>query len=348
MKLILKRLSFLVLLLAITNMSSARSWHINNNVDAPAADFASINEAMGSADVVAGDTLYLGNGCILGTQSISKKVTVIGGGIANDNSPVVIPKINGTLYIEASGAKIIGVYVNGDICINKGNIENIEIERCYGVRFRTNKSGINNVRLIQSRCAQIDLQFTDWNSGWVIKNCIFICDYPMMKHLNKATIENNVFINIEAYNITSSEITILEDVVNSTIKNNIMIQKKAGGEKYFFQTCNMNVVSNNVFSLPVSYESSYPGNTFLESNDEAVVFKCTGSKESGEYYSLKEGSPAIGAGEGGIDCGVMAGAYKYVPFCRPINIPIIREASVPATTTDGKVRVTLKLENQNE
>ncbi len=127
-----------------------------------------------------------------------------------------------------------------------------------------------------------------------------------------------------------------------------MIQTNAGVEGGMFYGSSSCVIANNVLSCSADYKSSFPGNTFLGSNDIATVFSCTGSVESGEYYSLKEESPAIGAGEGGADCGIMEGAYKFVPYGRPRNIPVIKKAVVPSTSTDGKVKVSLKIENQNE
>ena len=53
--------------LAYATPSSAKSWRINNNV-AKNPDFTDINAAMASADVVAGDTLYMDPGCSLTTE----------------------------------------------------------------------------------------------------------------------------------------------------------------------------------------------------------------------------------------------------------------------------------------
>lgn len=67
-------------------------------------------------------------------------------------------------------------------------------------------------------------------------------------------------------------------------------------------------------------------------------------------YQLCEGSPAIGAGEGGIDCGPYAkgSLYPFVTYGMPKHIPYFTEAAVPAQPTDGKVKVSLKIVNQND
>ena len=94
-------------------------------------------------------------------------------------------------------------------------------------------------------------------------------------------------------------------------------------------------------SLPAEYEELYPHNIMIGSNDIATVFKCTGTVASGEYYSLRDGSPAIGAGDVGIDCGVTGGVYKFVPYGLPDHIPVIKSFSMPDTPTDGKINVTI-------
>lgn len=343
MKQVFRRIAVALFVFAIANVAYARQWHINNNGNTVAADFTDINAAMNSAEVVDGDTLYLGNGSVFGTQSIGKAVTVIGAGWGGDISPVVSPKINGALNINAAGAKVIGVRINGDIYISKSNVE---LVRCCGNGIICNSSGVNNVRIVQCSAARVDGKNISYNSGWIIKNCILYCDYYIIRRLYRATVENNVLINVYNYNSDSS--SIIHELSYSTIKNNIMVQGNTNASEYCIYSNNNNVITNNVISLPDSYESRYPNNILLGSNVLEAIFKCTGTRESGEYYSLKEGSPAIGAGESGIDCGVMDGVYKFVPYGRPHNIPILREASVPTMPTDGKIKVTLKFENQNE
>lgn len=343
MKQVFRKIAVALFVFAIANVAYARQWHINNNGNTVAADFTDINAAMNSAEVVNGDTLYLGNGSVFGTQSIGKAVTVIGAGWGGDISPVVSPKINGYLNINAAGAKVIGVRINGDIYITKSNVE---LVRCCGNSIICNNSGVNNVRIVQCSAFRVEGRDISYNSGWIIKNCILYCDFYIIGRLYRATVENNVLINV--YKSLNTYASIIYELSYSTIKNNIMVQGNTNASEYCIYSNNNNVITNNVISLPDSYESRYPNNILLGSNDLAAIFKCTGTRESGEYYSLKEGSPAIGAGESGIDCGVMDGVYKFVPYGRPHNIPILREASVPTMPTDGKIKVTLKFENQNE
>lgn len=67
-----------------------------------------------------------------------------------------------------------------------------------------------------------------------------------------------------------------------------------------------------------------------------------------EMYKRKEGSPAIGYGANGYDCGAFAGQYPYVISGRPRFMPYIYEANIPNTPTEGKLNITLKIKTQNE
>ena len=334
------RATMLVAFLCIAVVASAREWHINNKQGMP-AHFADINAAMASAEVADGDTLYLGAGCVINSnQTVSKRVTVIGTGWGYTDSPAAPAKINGTIKIQAENTKVIGLYVSGEIYIEAGHIV---LERCStDASIYQNKSNIENVKILQCKVPRILSHYISENSGWEIKNCIMNFSHFAggfsIDGLFNATIENNVMRNASTYNSG-----VLLRCSYSVIKNNIMLCPY--NANYYIRSCSNNTMYNNVLSA----SSGYSGNVLAgTSADVKAVFKCTGSIESGEYFSLIEGSPAIGAGEGGIDCGAMVGVYKFVPYGRPRNIPVLKEAVVPSMPTDGKVKVSFKIENQNE
>lgn len=91
--------------------------------------------------------------------------------------------------------------------------------------------------------------------------------------------------------------------------------------------------------------ANYPANKFIGAA-MTDVFTLTGVADA--MYRLKEGSPAIGYGTNGYDCGAFSGAYPYVISGRPRFIPYIYEAVIPNHPTDGKLNVTLKIKSQNE
>lgn len=349
------RAAVVVALLFISFAATAREWHVNNKQGIP-AHFSDINAAMASADVVDGDTLYIGNGAVLeDAQTINKAVTVIGTGWGYNDSQIVPAKMKGDITISSVNAKIIGLYITG---IVYANADGIVIERCHIVNGIYNSVASSRVHIRNCYTGTIDSNAS--NNWWEIRNNIIESSKSnntgIMDRLYNAVIENNIIRNISGAGYGSwSKHRILFDGCNyCTIKNNVIY---CGNDNYaitdvdinyYFHECNNTIVQNNVMSLQSSAENRFPGNICTNSCDRKLIFKCSGSVESGEYYSLKEGSPAIGAGENGIDCGVMAGVYKFAPFGRPRNIPVLKKASVPVMPTDGKVKVSFKIENNNE
>lgn len=332
------KVAAVVAVLFVATVASAREWYINNKDGVP-AHFADINAAMASEEVIEGDTLYIGAGCVISSnQTISKKVTVIGTGWGYSDSPVAPAKINGHLYISGAGTRVLGLYVNGDI---QPRANDIVIERCRFSsvsNWRVN-TYLYNVKILSSYLNRIhaNVNSTKYNIGWQVIGNIIVCnsDDGACYALNNALVENNVIIykyNDKAFYYG----------VDCVIRNNIIINTFAPDAiLYVASGCRF-------YDNVVSAASGYEGNTMLGNSVLTDIFNCTGSVESGEYYSLKEGSPAIGAGEGGIDCGVMVGAYKFIPYGRPQYIPVIKEAVVPSIPTDGKVKVSFKIENQND
>ena len=322
---------------SVSMIANARSWHINNQ-SGISADFVDINAAMSSENVVDGDTLYLGAGCVIGSQTLSKRVTLIGTGWRYNDSPVNPAKINGDITVTAAGARLLGVYVVGSCYIKASNIV---VERCFaGSEIRSGSNNLNNVKVLSCWTPYITSNNYS-SSGWEIKNNIVKGrnSYAPVRDFYNAVVENNIIIN------TYSGSSILYDMDFCTIRNNIML---CGYSSSYTSNCDNSFMQGNVLSASPEYENLYPGNVLINSTDESLLFNCTGTVESGEYYTLKEGSPAIGAGEGGADCGVYGGVYRFVPYGRPQHIPVIKEAVVPSIPTDGKIKVSFKIENNNE
>ena len=338
MKNYFKRVAVAMLLLAMANVCAARQWHVNNLLGIK-ADFSSIDAAMSSADVVDGDTIYLGAGSVLGSQTISKKVTVIGTGWGYSNSPATQAKINGDVTITANGAVVVGLYASGTCYVNANSIT---VQRCSFTAIKTSENkSVNSVRILSCCTGRIGGINGYRGYGWEIRNNIIngSASDALMSYLYNATIENNIIRNNNSYYGK-----LLNDCHYSVVKNNILLCTSYNNA-VSMHDCSYNTYENNVMSMSSGFNDT---NTMLGSTELSNIFKCTGSTESGEYFSLKEDSPAIGAGDGGIDCGVMAGAYSFVPYGRPQYIPVIKKAVVPAIPTDGRVKVSFKIENQND
>ncbi len=328
----LRKISVAVLLLATVCAASARSWQINNNPNHK-ADFADINAAMASAEVVDGDTLYLGAGCVINTnQTISKRVTVIGTGWGYTDSPAAPAMIDANVYITANGAKLLSLYARGNAHVRASNVT---LERCF---INTNicqdvSSTVDNVKILSCWTGLIYGQ-SDKSKKWEIRNTFVDASSSMgaIYYLYNPVIENNFLSNRGTY--------ILRGCKYSIVKNNIMFANGTTNG-IIVSGCENSVITYNVLPLSPDYESNYPGNVFINSMNHGVVIKNKGGAASTEHFQLIEGSPAIGAGEGGIDCGVLAGVYKFVPYGRPRNIPVIKKLVVPDSPTNGEINVTI-------
>lgn len=193
MKQIFKKIAIATFILAIANVVYAQSWSINSNTDY-AANFTSINAAMSSADVVAGDTLYIGTGTVLNSQTITKAVTVIGTGWGYSDSPVERSTINGNLTISADGAKIIGLHITGNVYIRYSNIiiESCKIGNFISVDVNSTLSNVKILKCLISNISGINSN-SNYSTNWTIKNCIITSgSRGCIKFLYNATIENNV------------------------------------------------------------------------------------------------------------------------------------------------------------
>ena len=335
MKNYFKKVAMAMLLLAMANVCAARQWHVNNYMGIK-ADFASIDAAMASEEVVEGDTIYIGAGCVLGSQTISKKVTVIGTGWGYSDSPATVAKINGDVTITAQGAEVVGLYASGKCYVNANNIT---VQRC---RFSSIGTGISmsvsSVRIFSCYTGHIGgISYYDGHK-WEIKNNIIDAntDYSL-SFLYNAKIENNIIRNTNT-STSSYQGVLFHYCPYSIVKNNVLIciSKNSGNS---VSNCTNTTIEHNVMSMSTGFSDT---NIMLGSTELSNIFNCAGSVESGEYYSLKEGSPAIAAGEGSIDCGVMVGAYKFVPYGRPDNIPVIKQLLVPDSPTNDQINVTVE------
>ena len=349
MKKIAQRIIVAVVAIFATQVVMAESWRINNDAT-KGAHFSSINDAMASESVVDGDTLYLDPGCVLSAdQTISKAVTVIGTGWGYSDRPYVPARINETLYVTAK-AKLIGIWFNEYIYLR---YTGIIVERCrfsgeYSI-YVGNNATAHNVEIRQCYMENTRIAgYGDNGRGLKIYNSYIRSNYyrnEVITDLTNAEIANCIIVR--SYNANNY---VLSNLTNTVIKNNIIIHSIAKYKDQIFQSFNNCSMYNNVLSADSaswSYVSTYPNNVFA--NSAALTTYIVNSGAGGANLQLCENSPAKGAGEGGIDCGPYAegSLYPFVTYGLPEHIPHFTEAVIPANPTDGKVKVTLKIENQN-
>ena len=327
---------------------SAKSWRVNNN-STKKANFVDINSAMASADVVAGDTLYLDPGSVLASeQTISKAVTVIGTGYFLQNG-MVAATINNRVRIKAEGTKLNGVYVNGEVWIEANNIT---LERCKINHWVYSYNG-TRYGLTVLQCFINNPNYENSINGEfrnaTIKNNIIISSHAgygaystAINNVHDSEIANNYL----AVNNTRYNREVLYNVTNSQIYNNII--RHAKDPNLIFANsgaANNNSIYNNVITAADSTYTNVKDIVYLGSADMSSVF-APGISDAA--YRLKEDSPAKGAGFGGADCGPYGGATPYVESGLPLYHPYIKKAVVAGKSVNGQVDVELNIKMQNE
>ena len=341
-------LSVIMLLALSATTASAKSWRINNDTRKQ-ANFTDINAAMASADVEAGDTLYLDPGCLLAkTQTITKAVTVIGTGYFLQNG-LVGAKINADLYIKAAGAKMNAVTITGIVYIEN---DNITLERCM-INYRIQKSGGTRYGLTVLQCyincskgySSVEGEFRNATIKYnIIRNQYRKDSYAAIFNVHDSEISNNYLVTESCHSNYISDV--INNVTNSQIYNNIIKHGSYPDRIFANSSSNYNnSFYNNVVTAAEGTYSNVSNIVWLGTADMSTVF-AEGTDDAA--YHLKEGSPAKGAASDGGDCGPYGGATPYVEGGKPLYHPFINDVTVSVKPVNGKIKLKLNAKMQNE
>lgn len=333
-----------------TTVYSAK-YRVNTNPSIN-ANFSSLQDAINSSSVNAGDTLYCENGSFFGDITLDKRLVIIGPGYflsQNDSthaypSPAIINTLqfaDGCDGSTITGMKIIGSCVIGTT--TNDTIKNISIIRSSikNIISYTNSNSLENIVIRQNFIYEDIYNFITSTKSIFIQNNIILGKISITPLSGE--ISNNTIISEKAN-------TYVLEVRNTQIFNNIIINTsvstyvatRAISSGPLLLSYN-NSISNNVVS-----DAAYAdwGSNYFNATLAATV-TYTGSPDA--KYTLKAGSPAIAYGHNGNDCGAFGGSYPYVLSGLPYLIPHIYEATVPgsANKTDG-LNITIKAKAQNQ
>jgi len=282
-----------------------------------------------------GDTLKVNSGN-WGELNISKPITIIGTGYHVQENGVNLSNENEAtfsliqLFQGSEGSHLIGLYIPNDINITGTN--NVVVERCYVSDLDIESS--NNI-LVKNSYFYATTDPSDFiNSNNVILTNNFF-RFLKIQDNSFVTVKNNVIYNLSSI------------CYNSTILNNIILDTNAD----IFDYNRNNTISYNLIKIqdaPSTANFHYDENEFIDYETEAV---CIGYPEIGDYsfdarWQLAPNSLAIGAGEGGIDCGIFGGNDPYILSGLPPQ-PIIYELNVPLNADPTGLNVNLKAKTNN-
>jgi len=346
---------FLVFGMLVLNVQ-AKIWRVNN-ITSINADFRTIQAAHDASTVLNGDSLYVEpSGVSYGDLSATKKLIIIGNGYflnENVNNQVnVASSILGAVYFKtgSTGSQIIGLTINSISFKNEDVIDNILIERN---NIKTNISfdvtALTGLPATSYVISNIIIK-KNYIEGSITQPCTFTnCSVNANMRISTIVICNNYIGDItlsNAQNCSNSGV-ITNNIVpggicacGMSIGNNILTNPNTG----IYLSGKGSITQNNI-----SVGQGKIGTDGQSINDKfnvalsTIFIGKTGNSTDGQWQ-LKSGSPAIGAGLSGIDCGIFGNSDPYVLSGLP-PIPLIYEISAPTSgsaTSGLAVKVKVK------
>ena len=338
--------TLLVMLLASSGAVEAKNWKIGPSSVA-GMNFVSINAAMSSSSVTAGDTLYLDQYYNESSeQSVTKKVVIIGTGYDTSlTDEQVVATLTGTLNLKANNVevksvKLSTVYFYNDDCI---------LDRCLAntIQTKSTTAGMNHIYSCYitgyirgygsstSQYGQFDIQ-----------NCLIKpnCHYPL-EWMTNSIINNNTIISIEGYSG-------LYCIINSQITNNIILNTY--NSNYYnddfyssdiYASGSGNTIEHNILSRTTAL-TYYPNNKIGYGNSMSELFTQTGNFS--DYYKLADKSAAKGYATDGGEVGCHGGMFGCPSGGRPQYIPYFTKVTVGSRSEDGKLPVSISVKIQDE
>ena len=361
--------------------SNATVWRVSNRVISGVtvdADFNTLQSAIDGAS--SGDTLYLmGSTLSYGNGIFDKQLTVIGPGYwlaENVNTQAVKDSahVRFLTFNEGSqGSKVQGLYLNyytnnqntypSYLRLITINIDSISIIKNYILMYRDGNYSVgeyvgvyingnrNDITIQQN---WIEVKFNDGYSGYNGNGyAIHFSGIP-----TNCFIQNN-FIRANKSNLYGTVHSIQMDV--SDMANDLYIYNNViWGDCYTIFTEQLNNIfvsgtyngAGDIIMYSLCNGTQYPVDPPELNNQQNIDMSTVFTDHLlfiDNGYGLAPGSPAIGIGVNGGDCGVFSydtGGYPYVLSGMPA-IPAIYEATVEPIV-GSTLPVTIKASSHNE
>ena len=360
----MKKVTFTLLALLVAAVSTqAKSWKIGP-ASVTGMDFASINAAVNSSNVSAGDTLYLDQYYNENQeQNVTKRVVIIGTGYDTSfTDEQVVATLTRGLSLKTNNAIIKSLRLN---CSVNFYASNCVLDRCCIangiVKTQSTTAGINCLYSCYLSTSRIEGYSSTAPSMYDIQNCIIIdngyASNPYIHniaYLTSSIINNNVIY--KSYRTGGWECYCLSNIDNSRITNNMIYGRDTYNDNYANRDFANNVVSSgsgntiehNIFSGTAAL-TYYPNNKTGQRNNWNNFFEGTGNYS--DYYKLATESgdnPAIGYATDGGDCGAHGGMFGCPSGGRPQYIPYFSKVVVGSRTENGKLPVSVTVKIQDE
>jgi hypothetical protein len=324
-------LPFLLLTFATQAQNILR---VNNNlgINAP---YTTISAAIAAAGV---NDIIMVEGSITAYDNIiiTKKVKIVGPGyylLENLNlqgSPSSASLASITLAVGSDGSSFYGLNVTGGF----GNGDNVQT---------------NNITI--SNCRIGGLTLSGDSNHFFISGCYITGNlvFSNVSEYTSAIVSNN-YIGGFGQGSGTTLVTLTQNVIgggisagfNCDLRNNILTGTSFGG-------LNGSVIKNNVFTVTqasLSGSGATVDNTNVFSALTSTLFIGLAGNTTDTQWKLKIGSPAIGSGVSGEDCGMYGGNTPYRPSGIQVGQPTITNITTPASVQQNgtlNVKVSAKV-----
>lgn len=335
----MKKFLFLMVLSALMcNSLNAQNLHrVNNNTDFD-ADFITLQAAVTAASN--NDTIYVeGSATEYEGATINKPLTIVGPGFFLDENPKTqANKTAATFNTQitfssgSEGSTIMGckfLSSSADLNINASDISVIRNYLYSLALYGT----INNILVEQNYVYTVISVSNEMITNTIISNNIIRGQIDSGPSNGPMVVANNVCFT------TNWSFPI--DVHNASIQNNILTDDV---NSHIYE----NTGNTITYNIMASDGTDAAGNQYNIDMD-LVFADFDGALElsTDGKWELKAGSPAIGAGSGGVDCGAFGGPAPYILSGIP-SLPHIYEADVPASaTSESGLPVSIKVMSGN-
>lgn len=344
------RTIFIVVIIALFTISNAATWRVNNrpNVD---ADFTTLQAAINGAS--ANDTIYLeGSPFNYGSGTFAKSLTVIGAGYwldENDSTQSYkeTSKVSSLyLYIGSQGSVIEGLEISISTYSNVDGINiqtnNIKIRRNYISVTTTSGSAWAAALRINNNVDNLTIEQNWIQAGAPAAPAHAQCIYTGSYFSNSIIRNNIIYADTNQYAVSYATVN---EAASLIFSNNVIMGRMTTNYSSHYNNIILwsdytpgtgDINSNNLCD-----ETQYPNvNSNQQNVDMTTVFEdYTTYIDNG--YILATGSPAIGAGVDGVDCGVFGTNDPYVLSGIP-PIPAIFDVEMTQSIGTSTLPVTIK------
>ena len=335
----MKKLILILTLFVLTLSLQAKVWVVNNNAGGP-GDFTTASAAHNAA--LDGDTLYfVGSNNYYGASVfiVTKKLVLIGPGYFLNENP--------NTYSNKSTAYFNGITLDQSVTDNLSSGASGSV--LLGLEIATVSVKVNDISVVRCKVTTIDNMLgsaTDL-TGLLVKQSYWTAGATGSGKFFSSVMKNTIykgttlgFYNSEIRNNTFS--TNYGGDAGNIFINNVFTDYTTITFNYNMDPNNLR---NNIFGGNNTAGTSYTTGLNNVFGAFGNIISTSGSADG--IFKLKDGSVAIGAGEGGVDCGAFGGSEPYILSGLP-PIPVIYEINIPTTVNkaDGlEIQIKAKVQN---